>query len=354
MKFLPALLLMACATTSYALESEEFLKDQCDKGNIVRCAHLGYDYYAASNVSRSYDKAMTYLTKACNKKNGDACFYIGEMYGAGEGVKVNKNTAKKFYDKAYSYNLALCKKNDGYACASIGMFYQYGRKFKKDVKKAAQYYQKACDLNSTVGCSLLYLLSSTNGDFYLKDKKQKDNPNAYYDLVYKACIGIKHNYSENNTFYYDFGKSIGCAMVAGYKKQKGLEAGHKRYLNLACNFGSGYSCYILAQNFINGEYGKKDSTKAFELYGKGCFGGMDGSSCYALAKIYSLGEMGFDKDDESATTLYYRACDFNHGDGCAFLAQNIKNGVGTPKNEKLSKIFYQKACKLNVREVCGN
>lgn len=53
--------------------------EQCDEGNMVSCAHLGYLYQSAQGVKRDLSKAKFFYQKACNNGYQPACVIYEEL-----------------------------------------------------------------------------------------------------------------------------------------------------------------------------------------------------------------------------------------------------------------------------------
>ena len=98
----------------------------------------------AAEREGNYQDAEKIYSKSCNSHNGDACFYLAEMYLNGKGVKQNTSKATDLYIKG-------CNEGGGKACYHIGDLYVDGR----DLFEAVRYYQKACDFEDWSGCWMI-------------------------------------------------------------------------------------------------------------------------------------------------------------------------------------------------------
>lgn len=118
---------------------------QCDK---LTCEVIGLVYFNAGN----YQQAFQYRKKACNQFHDEyGCFYVGEQYVDGKGVRQDFIKAILYLEKACT-NFAL-------ACSRLGFLYEFGKGVKQNESVAKKYYGKACDLGNQMGCDNYKILN---------------------------------------------------------------------------------------------------------------------------------------------------------------------------------------------------
>jgi putative beta-lactamase hcpC len=71
------------------------LQKECDDEKGASCYKLGVLYdNAREGAAQDYQKAAELYSKACELGNGGGCYYLGNLYGQGQGVKKDTNAAK--------------------------------------------------------------------------------------------------------------------------------------------------------------------------------------------------------------------------------------------------------------------
>jgi TPR repeat protein len=78
---------------------------------------------------------------------------------------------------------------------------------------------------------------------------------------------------------------------------------------------------------------------------QGCDAG-DLDACMEIARRCVTGREGFEKDVARTLSLYERACNGGHADGCRYLASAYRAGDIVPKDETRGLQLLQKACDL--------
>lgn len=85
-----------------------------------------------------------------------------------------------------------------------------------------------------------------------------------------------------------------------------------------------------------------------------CAGGnpsVHGWSCYALANHYLEGT-GVPRDPKRALALLQKACDARHGLACASLGSRYASGTGVPKDAKRAEFLWDRACRHGEQLGC--
>jgi TPR repeat protein len=117
-------------------------------------------------------KAKELFSKACDAKDAEGCFNLGNMYDNGEGVKRNYSKSK-----AVSLYKRACDDKYIQSCYTPGFMYENGDMFGQGVKqnysKVAKFYKKACDGKDALGCSELGVMYNNRQGIRQNQSKAK-------------------------------------------------------------------------------------------------------------------------------------------------------------------------------------
>ena len=84
------------------------LQKECDDEKGASCYELGVLYDNARNgAAQDYQKAAELYSKACELGNGGGCYYLGNLYAQGQGVKKDTNAAKNTSKKPAIWSPSL-------------------------------------------------------------------------------------------------------------------------------------------------------------------------------------------------------------------------------------------------------
>ncbi|ENN71654.1 cytochrome c oxidase assembly factor 7 homolog [Dendroctonus ponderosae] len=109
-------------------------------------------------LNQDIKKGVGLLEKACNFKNGMACYYLSGLYiaGAKNGNKIGEKDAKSEYDvpknmeKAFKFALEGCNLGNMYSCANLSQMYAKGDGVAKNEELAKKYKAMALDMQHEV------------------------------------------------------------------------------------------------------------------------------------------------------------------------------------------------------------
>ncbi|KAK7583878.1 hypothetical protein V9T40_004841 [Parthenolecanium corni] len=127
------------------------------------------------------------------------------------------------------------------------------------------------------------------------------------------------------------------------------------YLNQGCEAGLAKSCYFAsvrmgAKAEKNQDLPDRESVfqKSLELMNKACTEGV-GRACFNLSSIHYLGLPAISLKKDLTKVLEYsiKGCDNMHVQACVNTSLMYSKGEGTPKNEKLAKVYEEKARELH-------
>jgi len=116
--------------------AHKWLTKAAAKGHVEAKFHLGLLYYI-KGPDHDNVKALNWFKQAYDSGDGNASYYLGEIYLFGKGVAKNHRLALIWL------KLASSKNNDPRAHYLIGYFYQKGIKRRRNYRKAFSWYVKA-------------------------------------------------------------------------------------------------------------------------------------------------------------------------------------------------------------------
>ena len=154
--------------------------------------------YSALN-SEEYPTALDYLTPLAMKGDMRATYYLGYMYGAGLGVKEDKEIEFKLYKKSADQGYP-------YAQYALGYMYHKGGFLPQDIDKAISYYRLANTMSSIHSLSDLYYENNIISDDIIAWYKQTAERNyqlSQFNLgeLYYTGEHILQNYKKSAYWY---------------------------------------------------------------------------------------------------------------------------------------------------------
>lgn len=297
-------------------------KKACEFNNSSACLRLGDRLYEL----KKYKEGNDAYSKACDLKDGSACQALAERM-----VK-----AKNFSEAASAYQRS-CDLGNMDSCVTLAR----SKVRSGNLDKALELFNKACDANNNVACQFV-------GDYHIfrSQSAQAQSP------LGKACS------AQNAQACYELGLNSGKS--------------GQQYLVQACNLDHKLACTALIAS-----YGTV-SPEATNAYGKSCDSG-NKDSCMQLANSAMQ-----QNDNATANRALTQACKLNSPVGCEQLAMsdfsqgyydagmknsikacNLKSGtscmqvafaytqgVGVKKNLNQASAYYNKACKLGLKDAC--
>jgi len=252
-------------------EGVELLKKYADEGHMEAQYNLGKAYFDGIGVAKDIIRANYYLQEATERGHMFAAKMLGDCYYDGIGVPIDHATAFKFYRKA-----AQLGNTD--AAELVTHCYVYGDGVQPDYKEAISYLVRRAQ----------------EGD----GRAQVVVGNHYYN-----GNGFRKNMHRAFHWYQEAAKQD---EPEGFKR-----AGDMLLEGLGC---------------------KKDPVKAVSYYEKA----MElkfYDAALPLAKIYSEGVKGVNRDETKATKYYRDAYRFTHDPECAFeYGERLSEGLGCDKD----------------------
>ena len=348
----------------------------CEYDFSISCEAFGY--FSDDNQTKAQ-----FYAKGCILGQDSSCDELGGLYALNKDVQ-------KFYQSALENRQKACDSKDGSACYSLALLYKINDKgeIKDDEKKANEIIQKACKDGIESACIHIYKNEETSKNlalFYEKkcNSSEYEYCQKYDELFYVNMEGVFSlpnvgiEYDINKVF-----KMYESSCAAGYKKHCALLS--QRILDAAsdqedkdkkaalyksafkpatkgCEAGNGAGCYTLAVLYLNGYEIKEDINEFYKNLEKSCeYGDLRGcewlkeipkQSDDVIAQALWFGQM---EKYEKAIEIYKSECDKNNDAACTNLGVMYVNGQGVEKNEQKAVEFYKKACENKSFIACHN
>ena len=221
--------------------AEVLYKKACEKDFISGCVGLGLIY--ASDQRRDEKKARAFFGGACDRKNGEGCYFLADM----EMTPVRAELARR--QKAGKQ--ATAKAMDANTSAKLDA--------------AIELYKKSCALWFATGCLALVEIYSLEVVGRVDEKKARR-----YTVV--AC---------------EHGSSLACRSLGKQHDREKQYSDAFPFFEKACEFGDPKGCLYTGYYFEKG-YGKtRDLGEAVKQYTRGCALG-DDDLCLAARSAKAL------------------------------------------------------------------
>ncbi len=128
-------------------------------------------------------------------------------------------------------------------------------------------------------------------------------------------------------------------------------------LEKECNDKNGEACYLFANIFYMGLSHQKDIIKAGRYYIKSCEIG-NGRACYILGKLYST-DLSFNQDIDQAEAYYRKSnkilikeCSSGNAESCLYAGDLYLRSKGVPHDAEKALAFFKKSCEMNYPISC--
>jgi TPR repeat protein len=344
---LPVIALLAVGTgcVNKHKEKEFDYEKSCRNGYNTSCTFIAKNYLNGSyGVKKDLNKAFELYEIACNLKDPEGCFKLGELYYDKRTVLDNKKAKNLWERGCFSRvpNAPLNEQVNGYSyksqflgCYRLGLLYERGIGGEQDYSKAATLYDKAC-YEGPIG-------------------NPKEACEKLGNLYYNG-IGIKKNYSKAAAAYEracELYSGEGC-LIAGNMYSEGKivkrdSAKAKSYYQSACRRGYSSACDHLENRGKQVDYTQTESY--FNETKQACDRG-DRSSCRNLGKLYLRDDGFVKKDPHRAILAFQNACLSDDAASCLVLGTLYTDGVYISPNIIQARAYYIQACQLGMSSAC--
>lgn len=276
---------------------KEQLEGECDDGWYMSCLMLG-----ASENTEGYsaDETLSGLTAECDSGGARQCMYLGILYGYGEGVDA-------------------------------------------DTKKAGAYAEKSCQLGHLDGC---YSLATMLISGVIEESKENHGLALYKETCKKKHVESCSTASA--VLGEQFNRNGNMADIEGFEEIE-------KYAELACSYGSGEDCYVLAQGYLfgNGKFREKNLKTAISYFDEACRNELV-LACSYLASEYNSGGIVEDVEESEELAHKYSILGCNLGDAysCSILASDYRLSKVVTRDMEESLKYTEKACTLGATDDC--
>ena len=337
-------------------------------------------YYSEYRSSEDSDKALEDMTKAAEKGDADAYYYLGRLAERAYDYP----EARKQYEKGVEKDSALAK-------FGLARLYQNGRSVSADIEQAEKLYNEALDAGATEAYLELGIMAwkglSGEGatkeadaeaalEYFEKATKCKDREVEAYAYMYMGEVyrlgtgGIGMDMDKAAGYYekaietypylegeakYFLGMGYDTACDDIHADRTFAEA--KEFFEKAAAEGDTRSMYYLGNMYRFGFGVKKDGLTAYSDYYKKAAEAGDTDSMYWIAMMYQNGLAGVTVDYEEAYEWFYKAAVI--GDGASMKAIGDLYYFGNygltqdgEKNYERALYYYEEAVKAGDGAAC--
>jgi len=330
-------------------ERRQMAESACDRNEVAACAELGLSALTKSSALRAAYERLTKEILACRADGGKKCGPSSEARAAiGPAKVIAEREALEAALRAGRVEASVidglkraCDAKDGAACFDLG-------RASKDASRASAAMLRACQLASVDGCLSLQTLYLLGAEGLPEYSRALGALRRAAELSYrKACAGDGSACSAAAKRLADDGFPVRPAPLDPDAMQTACQEGNaERCMQLArslaagsrdtppdpvaagdyrgmamslwnasCTGGDGPSCLAFARLLRGGPDATRDSGGAAVYAKKGCNEGRDRTSCIVLARMYEHGE-GVAKDSARAKRCLDAAMDFGRAAGC--------------------------------------
>ena len=333
-------------------EAVETYRKGAEQGDAASQYKLGWCYYNAHGVSKSYNEAVKWWRKAAEQGYADAQCSLGYCYEMGYGVSKNLNETVKWYRKS-------AEQGNVYAQYNLGYCYRNGLGVSKDYNEAVKWYRKAAEQGlAHAQCNLGvcyengYGVSKNYNEAVKWYRKAAEQGNAMAQNNLGNCYyngyGVSKNYNEAVKWYLKAAEqgyagaqfNLGYCYYYGYGVSKDYNEAVKWYRK-AAEQGNATAQYSLGVCYENGYGVSKDYNEAVKWYRKAAEQGDATAQCN-LGYCYRNG-YGVSKDDNEAVKWYRKAAEQGYASAQHNLGYCYRNGYGVSKDDNEAVKWYRKA-----------
>ncbi len=133
------------AATQYLVDPLQLSRDECNGGEMARCAELGFHYDIGLGVPVNADKAIELYRRACDGGYGLSCGSLAHKLAKGWGVPRDPAGAARALAQG-------CNLGQGDLCEELGRAYQKGDGVPRNKARALELFHKACTRFDAAAC----------------------------------------------------------------------------------------------------------------------------------------------------------------------------------------------------------
>lgn len=321
-------------------DARECLERSKDAGCIVAYRFLGVIYRYGYGVPESGVTAISYFQQAADKGDNSSMYNLGQMYKGGSS-DLTRN-----YDKAYEWFSKAAALDNSNAMAAIGDLYYEGYygtldDGSRDYEKAKYYYEKAEAKGNGYACSQLVEMYRLG---YIQDTDNDKMTMVKAKLEKAAMYGNADSIRWLGYYYYE-GRFEG-------DEEENKKTGIK-WLEIAMAMGNSDAMndigliYIKGTDMAEGLPEEERYNKAEELWKMAVSEDNNKYALYNLGRLYKKIESEVDNPDYGKSFEYFlKAAEAGHVNSMFEVGCRYWDGKTGQKNEDgTAKADYEEAVK---------
>lgn len=307
----------ACHAELFPLD--ESLAERADRGDVEALFAVGKLYYDYSAHESYYKQALSYLSRASEKKHLHASALLAVL----NRRMGSYSEAARLFESISAELLRSAQSGDAVSQVMMGLATGWELTGESDAVKVTEWYRKAAEQGNADG---QYFLA-----WRYKDGKgvRKDLKQAFHWFMLAAEQG--HFQAQNE---------VGVCYGKGHGVAKSHADAVDWYYRAAMQ-GYSWAEYNLGYNYIHGHGVSKDPEKGVEWY----------SRAAAQKNLWAMNNLGLcfrdgngtGKDRERAFALFEAAAWKKHKNAQYNLGRCYENGWGTTRNVAKAIEWYSKA-----------
>tara|TARA_R110000787_G_scaffold20114_22_gene59984 strand:+ start:715 stop:2139 length:1425 start_codon:yes stop_codon:yes gene_type:complete len=289
-------------------------REALESGKKIRSANeqtvIGLAKVYGWRIEQDVSAGLAMLEKACDRDQMRACQSIGWV--------IAQQNNPQSVSRRMGYHSRACEGGIVLACAGLTEAYANGHGTEKSVEKALAYADISCRDMSTRGCAnaASYLIAVLPDQAEAKLKQACDVDNI------PAC------------------ENLGLALLKGVYGEDRVAEAAKPY-ERGCLASSAQSCTQLVNGMITDKLTPADANSVLLMSETLCRSGAT-ETCLQVA--YHFGRAGAAPHPARSFRAANAGC--NQGDAtmCRWVAEDHRDGVGTPKNLEKAQSLYAWLC----------
>lgn len=294
--------------------------------------------------------AVDVFQSAAQRDDPDAMFFLGKLYGIGDGIRKDHEQELFWIKKA-----ADLQNSD--AMHELGSIHAKGKAVVLDEGEALEWFQKSAEKGNPEGMYKLGALYEKSGFFQNYDLArywyQEAAANGHVDAMYMLGIAnllgsLGHKELKTAAKWMREAADLGhidamCYLAQMYEagdgvSQSGLES--VKWFEKAAKHGNVKAMSSLGTRYCEGHGVSKDVREAVKWFERAIDAG-DVNTMVLLAGKYQSGD-GVEQDYKKATKLFRQAADAGEPNAMAFLGGNYRLGLGVSPNYQEAIRWYQR------------
>jgi len=324
------------------IQANRVLDDACRAGVGDACAWLGEAYAAGLGVAKSPAQAIENYEKSCDLRSGWGCVLLGGARWDALGGPADRAAAGVAWERG-------CDLFDAGACHRLAWSLENGQGARVDFARAVALYEVNCERGGGDSCMNV-------GTMYLTGRGVPASDTKALSFLERACESGVPGACNNAGVLYRRG---------GASPKNDLRAA--ALFEIGCRGKDSQACFNLARAYRQGEGVPRDPGKEAESAKAACVLGQTVlcrlewvdevcsaslEACTQMAYKLAQGKEPFKLDAKRGFSLFQRACNGGHPNGCYGLGDAHDRGWGTPKSADKARASRARACELGLKTAC--